>query len=90
MALNIKNAAVERLAGRVAEIAGETKTQAIRRALEERLERIEGLNRSERGLESHVQFLERKIWPLVPQEMIGMVPSKIEKEQILGYGADGV
>ena len=35
MALNIKNENVERLATEVARIAGETKTEAIRRALEE-------------------------------------------------------
>ena len=36
MALNIKNTEVERLAAEVAELSQETKTEAIRRALEER------------------------------------------------------
>ena len=36
MALNIKNADVERLATEVARLTGESKTEAIRRALEER------------------------------------------------------
>jgi antitoxin VapB len=36
MALNIKNPEVERLATEVALLARETKTEAIRRALEER------------------------------------------------------
>ena len=40
MALNIKNAEVERLAKEVAEMAHETKTEAIRRALEERKIRL--------------------------------------------------
>ena len=35
MALNIKNAEVERLAAEVARLTGESKTEAIRRALDE-------------------------------------------------------
>ena len=42
MALNIKNPEVERLATEVAQLARETKTEAIRRALEERKARSEG------------------------------------------------
>ena len=40
MALNIKNPEVVRLAGEVPKLAKETKTEAIRRALEERKERL--------------------------------------------------
>ena len=40
MALTIKNADVERLAAEVAGLTGETKTQAIRVALEERRRRL--------------------------------------------------
>lgn len=40
MGLNIKNAEVEELARLVAEATGETKTEAIRRALLERKERL--------------------------------------------------
>ncbi|HYD05907.1 MAG TPA: type II toxin-antitoxin system VapB family antitoxin, partial [Reyranella sp.] len=42
MALNIKNLAVERLAADVARLTGESKTEAIRRALEERKRRLKG------------------------------------------------
>ena len=41
MALNIKNVDVERLAGEVANLAHETKTQAIKRALVERRARLQ-------------------------------------------------
>lgn len=41
MALNIRNAETERLAERVAELTGETKTAAVTRALRERLERLQ-------------------------------------------------
>ena len=40
MALNIKNREVERLANEAGRLAGETKTETIRRALEERLARL--------------------------------------------------
>ena len=40
MALNIRNAETEKLAARLAELTGETKTEAVRKALTERIERI--------------------------------------------------
>jgi antitoxin VapB len=89
MALNIKNTSVERLAAEVAELAHETKTEAIRRALEERKERLElhvaSRSRSRRAW----AFLEREVWPLVPPEQSGKALTKDEKEEILGYGPDG-
>jgi antitoxin VapB len=41
MALNIRNAEADRLAKRLASVAGETKTAAVVQALRERLERLE-------------------------------------------------
>jgi antitoxin VapB len=40
MPMNIKNAEVERLVREIAQMTGETKTEAIRRALEERKSRL--------------------------------------------------
>jgi len=40
LALNIKNSEVERLAEEASRLAGETKTESIRKALEERLARL--------------------------------------------------
>lgn len=40
MALNIRNRMTEELAATVAKLTGETKTEAVTRALQERLERI--------------------------------------------------
>ena len=45
MALNIRNAEAERLAEALAKLAGETKTEAVTRALRDRLARL----RRERG-----------------------------------------
>lgn len=40
MALNIRNAEAERLASRLARLTGETKTEAVTRALRDRLARV--------------------------------------------------
>jgi antitoxin VapB len=65
MALNIKNPQVEELAAEVAEIAGETKTEAIRRALEERRQRLAfQVVRADRGEELR-GFLEREVWSVI-------------------------
>lgn len=49
MALNIRNAEAERLAGALAKLTGETKTEAVTRALRDRLERLRR-DRSQRRL----------------------------------------
>ncbi len=41
MALNIRSAEADRLAGEVAALCGETKTTAVIRSLQERLDRLE-------------------------------------------------
>ncbi len=46
MALKIRNPKVEKLAREIAEKTGETLTQAVIHALEERLERIKGKRRT--------------------------------------------
>jgi antitoxin VapB len=90
MALNIKNREAEQLAAEVAALAGETKTTAIAVALRERLERLRAdESREERA--AHVQrVLEEEIWPQVPASVRGKRISKMEREQILGYGPEGV
>jgi antitoxin VapB len=89
MALNIKNTQVERLATEVADLAGETKTEAIRRALEERKARLVlRVVRHDRPRELR-RFLEREIWPAIPPELLGRRPSREEEDRILGYGPEG-
>jgi antitoxin VapB len=90
MALNIKNPEVVRLASEVAALAHETKTEAIRRALEERRQRL-AIRRVDPGkAERMLRLFRTRIWPLVPKELRGRPPiSKEEKEAILGYGPGG-
>lgn len=90
MALNIKNAEVERLAAEVAHLTGETKTEAVRRALAERHARLRTRVADASRTDRLLRFLETEVWARVPEEQIGHAPSKAEREEILGYGDDGV
>jgi len=90
MPLNIKNREVERLADEVAKITGESKTEAVRKALEERRERL-AFQVPPRDRRAEVmRFLEREVWPKVPKELLGRGLTKEEQEEILGYGPEGV
>jgi len=90
MALNIKNEEVEQLAAEVARITGESKTEAIRRALAERRQRlsyrVHPTDRQARAL----RFLEREVWPRIPADQIGRRLSRNEEDEILGYGPQGI
>ncbi len=89
MGLNIKNQAVEELATEVARLAGETKTEAIRRALEERKEKLARAIPPTDRRASLTRFLESEIWPALPRGARRRL-SKREREAILGYGRSGV
>jgi antitoxin VapB len=90
VALNIKNAEVERLATEVARMAHETKTEAIRRALADRKTRLTlKLGRAEDRLKRLTEFLEREVWPKIPEDVRGKPFTKREQEEILGIGPEG-
>lgn len=90
MGLNIKNLEVERLAAELAGLTGESKTEAVRRALDERKSRLAGRVAKRSSHEGTRRFLEREIWPLVPPEERGRRTTKRRREAILGYGKRGV
>jgi antitoxin VapB len=89
MALNLKNIEVERLAADVARLTGESKTEAIRKALEERKRRLKGVAAPERRARV-LRFLEKKVWPTVPAGELGRRLTRAEEDGILGLGPDGV
>jgi antitoxin VapB len=89
MALNIKNAEVERLAAEVARVTGESKTEAIRRALEERRERLKGVTVQARRARV-LRFLSSRVWPTLPDSERGRRLTRAEEDAILGYGPEGV
>jgi antitoxin VapB len=89
VALNIKNPEVESLASEIAHVTGESKTEAIRQALLERRARLRfRVSDSARGARVR-RFLELEVWSRVPDDQLGAAPDKKEREEILGYGADG-
>lgn len=89
MALNIKNTEVERLATEISRMTHESKTEAIRRALQERKSRLAARLGNQDRLTQVVQYLEREVWPKIPAEVRGKKMSKREREEILGIGLGG-
>jgi antitoxin VapB len=81
MPISIKNEDVERLARAVAAESGESLTDAVRHALEERLERIRGSRMAPTRVESILEIARR----------CQALPDLDERspEEILGYGDDG-
>ncbi|MBI4513047.1 MAG: type II toxin-antitoxin system VapB family antitoxin [Gemmatimonadetes bacterium] len=86
MGLNIKNPEVERLAAEIAQMTGETKTEAIRRALLERKGRLafQVVRRNRR--EEVMRFLEDEVWPRLPESLRARTPTRDDEEELLGYG----
>jgi len=88
MALNIKNAEVERLAAELAALTGETKTEAIRVALELRKERLEVEEAKQPRGQKLREWLENEFWPNLPEGATRPM-TKEEEDAILGYGPHG-
>jgi len=82
MAMSIKNDATERLARQVASETGESLTEAIQTALEERWQRLKA-KRRRRIMSSQVEDLLRRVDSLPTQD------SRPEDE-ILGYDEHGM
>lgn len=89
MALNIKDPETERLAAEVAAVTGESKTRAIRVALQERKQRLGFRVKRRSRKDEMLRFLERDVWPRVPEEERGRRLSRAEEDAILGYGPEG-
>ena len=89
MALNLKNEEVERLAAEVARMTGESKTEAIRRALQERQQRLKGRSVDQRR-DRVLKLLREKIWATLPDGERGRRPTHAEEDDILGFGPGGV
>lgn len=88
MALNLKNPAVEKLAAEVSRLTGESKTEAIRKALEERRRRLKAVAPVERKRRV-LAVLREHVWPGIPKRELGRRLTRAEEDEILGYGRDG-
>jgi len=90
MALNIKNQDVEKLLDEVVMMTGESKTEAVRRALLERRQRL-ALRQTHRKDENYFfTFLQDEIWAQIPANLLGKTLTSAEEEHILGYGELGI
>lgn len=90
MALNIKDPETEKLAAEVAAITGESKTRAVKVALQERRQRLAvRVVRRDRAEELR-RFLAEEVWPEVPRKVLGKRVTRRQREAILGYGPEGV
>lgn len=87
MALNLKNSEVEALAEELAQLAGTSKTEAIRQALLEQKQRIL-VSRGRDPRLSAMSFLEDCVWPNLPPGASRPLTKK-QEEKLLGYGPDG-
>ena len=89
MALNIKNAEVERLAAEAANLAHESKTEAIRRALQDRVSRLR-MYRGGKTRDQRIDTALARFRTEFPRGDFGRKMTKAEEEDLLGYGPDGV
>ncbi len=82
MALNIRNPEAERLAASLAKLTGETKTEAVVRALRDRLDRVRR-ERSKRRLADELDEIARQVSRLP-------VRDGRTADEILGYDERGI
>ncbi len=82
MALNIRNEETERLAAALARLTGETKTEAVTRALRDRLARVRG-DRAKRRLADDLDDIGRHCSKLP-------VRDTRTSDEILGYDEHGL
>jgi antitoxin VapB len=90
MALNIKDPETERLAAEVATLTSDSKTHAIKVALEERRARLDAASSRHDRAERLRRFLTDEAWPQIPANVLGTPLTRSEREEILGYGPEGV
>ncbi len=84
MPISIKNQEVESLLNEIIAITGEGKTEAIKRALQERKNRM-GLQCSENKEKQLLSFLKTEVWPQIPEHLLGKGISQEEQDKMLGF-----
>lgn len=82
MSLNIRNPEAERLAKELAELTGETKTEAVRQALEARLDQLRRVQNGKSLADELEEIAER--FASLP------VRDDRQADEILGYDEDGL
>ena len=86
MALTIESRDVEALVEQMVELTGESKTEAVRQALSERIQRL-----APAQSEAHEKylrlrrFMEKEVWSKIPAELLGKPIPSGEIEDLLGF-----
>lgn len=79
--VNLKSERVATLLGQITEKTGESKVDAVTKALEGRLQELEAGDRAARTLE----WLDTAVWSNLSDKERGHAPSKEEQEALLGF-----
>ena len=90
MAGRVTVAEVEELVAALATMTGESKTEAVRRALAERRERLSLQSARRRRGSGFLRYLEEEVWPKAPPDQLGRRLSREEEDEILGFGPEGM
>lgn len=90
MPVSFKNPELEKLIDEITGLTGESKTEAVRRALEKRWQQLRLRPGGGSGKKRLLRFLEDEVWPQVPGREIGRRLSREEEEALLGYDERGV
>jgi antitoxin VapB len=82
MTININHAGVEKLLDEITQLTGESRTEAVRKALEERRHRLvmQPAAHDEIGL---LAFLQKEVWSQIPADQAGVRLTKAEEERIV-------
>jgi antitoxin VapB len=87
--VNIDDHDIESTLDEIVRLTGESKTEAIRKALDERRQRLLAQTVTPRSKARLLAFLEDEIWSQIPPELMSRPLTKEEEEDILGYGEVG-
>ena len=79
--VNLKSERVATLLEQITEQTGESKVDAVAKALEGRLQELAAGDRAARTLE----WLQTAVWSNLPEVQRGHAPSKEEQEDLLGF-----
>lgn len=85
MPFYIEDDVIEMLLNDVVKITGETKAEAVHRALEERYKRLVLISDRKKDTDRLLKFLQEEVWPQIPSKIRKTNISKAEVETILGF-----
>jgi antitoxin VapB len=83
MSLEFESRRIEELVNELAQMTGESPAEVVEHSLEARKAHVQRVQEA-------LRFLHEEVWPSIPEDLRRKGISKAEREEILGYGPDGV